>query len=216
MDLPTLRRRGAIIGATVLLTWLTVIGGTQPGSAQAPGHASGLSGRWHLRYAWRCVNSPQNKLACAKLNGGRELAIMGIRHTTIAYQETEDFVSDAKGRFSGHGQEIILERKAHAPSRCDQVELPYNGTCRYLTQKRGFIAKGKTGRLDFFVSYSATIPLAVHHKAPRGHYGGTTSPAFDTGLPAVPGHLDARHYLALYGFKTVPRGITASYALVRR
>ena len=110
-----MRRSGLIIGRILALTCAGVSHNIHAGMARSLVQAGRLSGHWHIRYTWRCANTPRNLLACAALNGGHEIAIMGLRRTTIAHQETDDFVSDSRGNFSGHGQEIVTEPAMSLP-----------------------------------------------------------------------------------------------------
>jgi hypothetical protein len=199
-----LRWAGAGILASALL-----LAGT------APAGAEDFSGHWHLIFYGRCANAPANWAACAALQGPARFAIFGRTGTVLTVRGVGDYISDRAGRYTVRFWTTVTEEVpgAHRPQQCTDALVfdgVFNGTCREHGGGRGHIAPGRTGMPDFWQD----VTHGVWDGSPPAPFV-TTVPT-DTFNPACPGRLDTKHFLALFGIRRAPAGITASVVLTRR
>ncbi len=175
-------------------------------------HAESFAGRWHLLSYTRCVNTPANEQACRTLQSPSIFAVMGVRGGTLTVRGDGQYVSNVAGQYRVRFVTTITESVpgGHRPAHCDNTTVfttAFSGICREVGQGHGHISLGGTGMPDFWQDDTAG--------SWQGQAGGrfATSGPTDTFNPVCAGTLNARQYLALFGYRSVPRGISMRIVL---
>jgi hypothetical protein len=205
-----MQRRRALLAVSCILGLIAAtISDPQP-AAQAK---ESMAGHWHLVFYGKCVDSRSNLQACAALQGPAAFPIMGVPGTVLIVKGVGDYIADARGHYTVRFITDIIERAPHArpPRACSNVLVfgaIYNGTCQERGTGHGHIAPGRTGMPDFWQDDTA----GVWSGSPPARFADATPT--DTSNPACPGVYDTKRFMALFGFKTVPVGITAHVVLI--
>jgi hypothetical protein len=174
-----------------------------------------LSGHWHLVFYGKCVMDSHNLQACRSLQGPASFAVTNVPGATLEVTGIGDYTSNRMGHYSVRFATSISERVPHvgAASRCSNATVflqTFTGTCREQGSGHGHIAMGITGMPDFWQDDTH----GTWNGTPGVHFaaGGPS----DTFNPACPGTYNTARFLRLFGFRTVPSGITARVVLTHR
>ncbi len=174
-----------------------------------------LAGHWHLVFYGKCVMAPVNLNACRSLQGPATFAVMNVPGATLEVKGIGDYVSDKTGKYSVTFRTWVTERapRTGRPAHCDNSTVffgVFTRTCLEIGTGHGHIAKGVTGMADFWQDDTAGYWAGN----PPAHFvtGGPT----DTFNPTCPEVYSAKKFLSLFGFKSVPAGITARVVLTHR
>jgi hypothetical protein len=201
--------------ATLLAMFVSAIALSSTGRARVIAEKEMLSGHWHLVFYGKCVMSRANLAACRSLQGPATFAAMNVPGSTLEVKGIGDYVSDKTGKYSVTFKTWVTERVAGAahPAQCNNTTVffgAFTGTCLEIGTGYGHIAKGITGMSDFWQDETT----GYWKGTPPAHFatGGPT----DTFNPTCPEVYSAKKFLALFGFKSVPTGITAHIVLKHR
>lgn len=173
--------------------------------------AGSAAGKYHLTSSLKCVDGPQNAQACAKVDSST-YPVMGKRGTTFMDRVDGRFSVDSHGKMTYALTEWLTERVPGKSALCSAKSgaVEFNGTCRLTETGKGFVRKGATGLLDFWVTQ---VSITFH--GPRVTHENATVKGSDTEAPAVSGHWNASSYLRLLGVHSVPAGIAFSSTVTR-
>lgn len=174
-----------------------------------------LSGHWHLVFYGKCVINSQNGAACRALQGPATFAAMTVPGATLEVKGIGDYASNRAGHYTVRFSTWVTERVPGAgrPAHCDDTTVfsgTYTGTCREQGTGHGHIAKGITGMPDFW--QDDTSGAWNGNPPARFATGGPT----DTFNPTCPGTYDTKRFMRLFGYRTVPAGITARVVLTHK
>jgi hypothetical protein len=199
------RTRGVLIAFVVATGWS---GMSARGSASAA--TAGLAGHWRVTYYLQCADATHNAQLCAAAVQIK-LPIADEKGASFVTQRTLDMVSDARGRFTFQSTIVTIEQAHGSTERCHSYQEDIGtlmNICEMTSQGRGHIAKGETGKLDFWVEQRTT----TYHGTRL--YKITRSAVLDTLTPATPGCLDTPVVLKLHGFPAAPPGLVARISIV--
>jgi len=180
-----------------------------------PAHADkdSLAGRWHLAFYGKCVITPANRRACSDLQSPAEFAVFDVPGSTLIVAGSGDYFANAKGEFTVSFVNTIIESTPHGrkPLHCSNAlvfEGTFTGTCVQHGFGHGHIGKGHATMNDFIEDDAS------------GWWEGTPPSRFlevgtvDTNNPACPGVFDTTRFMATFGYKVVPKGVSARLVLV--
>ncbi len=190
--------------------------------AMHPAHAERemLGGHWRLLFHATCVLTPRTIDACRTLQAPATFAVIGVVGASLTVNGIGDYQADSRGRYTVHFTTMVIEHvpQGSAPAHCSNALVfdgAYSGACREEGWGHGHIAQGRTGMPDFY-------PVKGGHTwqdDATGWWDGTPPARFaesspvDTFNPACPGVYNTARFMKLFGYQTVPSGITARLVL---
>jgi len=179
-----------------------------------PAHAEKemLAGHWRLLFHATCVLNPRTVDACRTLQAPATFAVVGVMGASLTVNGIGDYQADARGRYTVHFTTTVIEHVPHglAPAHCTNALVfdgIYSGACREEGWGHGHIAQGRTGMADFWQD-DAT---GWWDGSPPARFA--ESSTVDTFNPACPGVYNTARFMKLFGYRTVPPGITARLVL---